>query len=622
MAYNFKRVQSFDKGIIDELGDEVIPAGASSNSTNFLDLGDRIELVRGQLLFGDANATTGEVNGLMSVKAIDGTEHMYKKVGTVLQHKEVATDTWNDVITGLPDGEEMSWDTYRTPAGAFLWLSSPNSGLYRINAANPETFVDLYDASKNFRGNITIQDNRMWLWGDVAATTITGAVVGNDAVIRISHIDADYPYTSVASEALDTGDGSATYSGTLANTLIVARTFIVTHSSETFTDVASTGVLTGSAGGTGTINYTTGAWSVTFDSAPGSGAITGDYSYEDPVTNGIADFRYTTPTRVAGEGAFFFQGKNSDPVVTVASHDGIFYCFHERSIWTIDLKDDDTDATNKIYRENTGVASLNGARATGDGIFYIDTASGEKPKFRLLRYNLRSSKVIPRDVSERLNLEDYDFTNAYAYEYGDFVIFMARLGDDSYNSVMWLYNTKWKLWDKVDALFNNLVQHNGLLYGGSSVDRDVFQMFSGFDDNEDAIAGNWESNDWILDEEERKKCKKFVVEGDMATGQTLIVEVSYDGGDFRSVGTIAGTSKYVDASASTEYGVALYGGSEYGGGATVETFRYMRKFRFDSTKFYRIKVRFRTTSIGYLNVRMYKFDDIRKAGHKLPDKFR
>jgi hypothetical protein len=187
---------------------------------------------------------------------------------------------------------------------------------------------------------------------------------------------------------------------------------------------------------------------------------------------------------------------------------------------------------------------------------------------------------------------------------------------------MWLFNKRWQLWNKVDALFTSVVIHNGLLYGGSSVDRDVFQMFTGFDDNQDFIAGIWESNDWILDEEERKKCKKFVVEGDMAESQTLIVEASYDGDDWLSIGTIAGTGEFVDSSASTEYGVGLYGGTEYGGGSTVTSFRYMKKFRLNSTKFYRIKVRFRTESFGYLNIRMYKFDDIRKAGHKLPDKFR
>ena len=620
MAYVFKRVQSFDKGIIDELGDEVIPAGASSNSVNFLDLGDRIELVRGQFLLGTTNATAGDVSGLMTVVAIDGTEHIYKRVGTVLQHKDNASDTWNDVITGLTDGETMSSATYRTPAGAFIWFSSPTTGLYRINAANPETYVDLYDAAKNFRGYISIHSNRMWLHGDVSATTITGTTVGNEAVIRLSHIDADSPYTAITSEALATASGSDTYSGTLAQTLIHGRTFTITHSSETFTDNGS-GALTGSLGGTGTINYTSGAWAIVFASAQGAGAITGDYLYEQPKVNGLADFTESA-TRVAGEGAFFFQGKNSDPTTAVVSHDGIYYCFHKRSIWVIDLTNDDTDASNKIYRENTGTESLYGAYSSGEGIYYVDTANGEKPRFRILKYNQTSTKVVPEEISDRINLEDYDFTDAFVFEYGDFVMFMARLGTDTYNSIMWAYNTRWKLWSKVDALFNSLVNFNGLLYGGSSVDRNVYQMFSGFDDDDDTIIGSWESNDWILDEEERKKCKDFVVEGDMATSQTLIVDISYDGGAFQEIGTVSGTGEYIDTGSTTEYGSALYGGGEYGGGVTVEAYRYMKKLSLPSTKFYRVKIRLRTESIGYLNVRMYKFDDVRKAGHKLPDKFR
>lgn len=461
----------------------------------------------------------------------------------------------------------------------------------------------------------------MWLWGDNTLSTITGDLIGNNAVIRLSHIDADYPYTDISSEALDTGDGSATYTGTLAHPLVVGRTFQVTHSTETFEDDGS-GVLTGSLGGSGTLNYTTGAWSITFNSAPGSGAITADYSYEKPKTNGIADFTYTSPTRVSGEGAFFFQGKNADPVVTVRAHDGIFYCFHERSIWVIDLKEDDTDASNKVYRENTGIKSQNGAYSTGEGIYYIDTANGENARIRLLEYNQVSSKVLPKEKSDRIDFTGYDFSNAFIGEFGDYILMTSKISGDSYNSVVWLYNKRWDLWNKFDALINNVVLFGGYLYGGSSVDRDVFQLFSGYDDNQDYIAGVWESNDWILDEEERKKCKKFVVEGDIAESQTLIVEASYDGGEWISIGSVSGTGDYVDRQASTEYGVVMYGESEYGGGSTVTAYRYMQKFRLLSTKFYRIKVRFRTESFGYLNVRMYIFDDIRKAGHKLPDKFR
>ncbi len=71
-------------------------------------------------------------------------------------------------------------------------------------------------------------------------------------------------------EDLDTGDGSTkTFTGTTSETPIRSSKFIVDDQVETFTD--SSGTLTGDAGGTGTINYTTGAVSVTFNTAPTDG---------------------------------------------------------------------------------------------------------------------------------------------------------------------------------------------------------------------------------------------------------------------------------------------------------------------------------------------------------------
>lgn len=60
------------------------------------------------------------------------------------------------------------------------------------------------------------------------------------------------------------GNAGTTYSGTLAVHPIVAGTFLPTSGVESFTDNGS-GVLTGSLGGSGTINYTTGAWTLIFN---------------------------------------------------------------------------------------------------------------------------------------------------------------------------------------------------------------------------------------------------------------------------------------------------------------------------------------------------------------------
>lgn len=67
------------------------------------------------------------------------------------------------------------------------------------------------------------------------------------------------------------GDGTTTlFTTTVQSFPILPGTVIVTDNTETFTDNGS-GVLTGDLGGTGTVNYTTGAIAVTFNTAPTSG---------------------------------------------------------------------------------------------------------------------------------------------------------------------------------------------------------------------------------------------------------------------------------------------------------------------------------------------------------------
>ena len=83
----------------------------------------------------------------------------------------------------------------------------------------------------------------------------------------------------VSGAVVGTGDGTTTtFSGTLANIPVVASTVSFTAGSVTGTDNGS-GVISGT-GVSGTINYTTGAWSLTYTTAPASAAnITASYTY-------------------------------------------------------------------------------------------------------------------------------------------------------------------------------------------------------------------------------------------------------------------------------------------------------------------------------------------------------
>lgn len=87
-----------------------------------------------------------------------------------------------------------------------------------------------------------------------------------DQTLWIRDFQYQYNQTQVA-----TGDGlTTTFTGTIGTTPIVPGTVIYTDGTENLNDDGN-GNLVGTLGGVGTVNYTTGAYSITFASAPASG---------------------------------------------------------------------------------------------------------------------------------------------------------------------------------------------------------------------------------------------------------------------------------------------------------------------------------------------------------------
>ncbi len=111
--------------------------------------------------------------------------------------------------------------------------------------------------------------------GDGVTTTFTGGVQNPPLIIGTLFITADDPNGNqqvVAdqgnniTQTIATGSGVVTYNGTLGIFPIIPGTMTVTDGVEDFVDNGS-GILTGDKGGSGTINYTTGVFSVTFNTA-------------------------------------------------------------------------------------------------------------------------------------------------------------------------------------------------------------------------------------------------------------------------------------------------------------------------------------------------------------------
>lgn len=77
--------------------------------------------------------------------------------------------------------------------------------------------------------------------------------------------------TPIMTETIDVGDGGTAYNGTLLSFPIVTGSLSITAMSEVFSDNGNS-TLSSNLGGTGTINYTTGVWTLNFNTAVATGA--------------------------------------------------------------------------------------------------------------------------------------------------------------------------------------------------------------------------------------------------------------------------------------------------------------------------------------------------------------
>ena len=263
----FQTIKNFVKGLIDSIEDYSIEDGAASRSLNWRTRGDKIELRLGYQIYGTENAGTGSIDGIHTTFRADGTQILYRKRGRKLEYYDTTTLDWVEVGTNLfpalAETDEASFANYASLAGNQMFICSPNSGMYKIMTANPASYTDLTDTSKNFKGYIKIKQNRMFLWNrNEDKTGIYG-----------SYIDTA-TYTTVAGESIGTGDGAdTTFSGTLAfkgggSVRTCFAVIIKVGGVTTLTDDYN-GNLKDSSGVTrGTINYTSGAYDITFGSAP------------------------------------------------------------------------------------------------------------------------------------------------------------------------------------------------------------------------------------------------------------------------------------------------------------------------------------------------------------------
>jgi len=615
---NILSVKNFIQGWINKIEARSIPRGAFSAGKNWqINNGDRLVLRNGMRILGTEITGSGKVNGIHTTFKPDGTAVLMRAYDTKLVYSTDSGENWTEIGTDILVDEAVTFTDFSSLAGYKTYVSSPNMGVIKIMTANMDSYTQIYDSDDDYRGYIKALQQRIFLWGRPEDKT----------GLYLSYLDTGSHYTAVSAEVIDTGDGGTDYSGTLAfkaggakRTCFGLSITNAAGTTELFTDNYD-GTLTGDKGGTGTINYTTGEWSVSFNSAVPSGNITADYSWEDDTSEGIFDFS-SSATRVAGEGEIVRQDTGGD-IMNLEIYRDVIYCIHQRNTWRLEISVDDTTFTNKIFRDRVGMPYLRSSVATGRGIYLVDDSDEKDTKIRLMAYSDVSEQVIPVSISDTIDLSDYVFDQSVVYEWGDYIVITCRNTLTTNDSLL-LFNTIFKKWDlPLDFTVSDLTILDGVLIAGDSRSDNALELFSGYDDDDSEIPNEAILNNDNLDMDRLKRLKKLKLQGLIQKNQSFKVYASIDNGAFVEIAEVKGEDSYVDSGNAVTIGSTVIGKKEIGGGSDGEAYKYETVINLSRIldDFEYIKLKFEALGIGYVSISEYQFRDIRLKKNKLPRKY-
>lgn len=601
---------------------ELIPQQAAQDSLGFISTDGQIELCRGRLLIGAEETASGYVKGHGYGFTANGTPVEFRKINTKIQYYNTATELWVDVITGLTASAEYSFSAYTSTAGTFVYATGID-GVFKIHTANPTSYNTMYDSTSVYRGKSIISNGRMFMWDlPKSKTGLYGS--WKDGMELVSG-----NYTTVSAEVVGSGDGvDTTFSGTLAFKAGDAKrncfvpVFTVTGG-EVISDT-QLGTLSGTLGATGTINYITGAWSITFVVPPAAGVnnITCTYQWEMSNTKGVTDFSFSG-TRAPLEGFILNQSEGGDFIQTVKPYDGKFYSLKNRTVYELSIDGTDTTFNNVVFRRNIGLEYWRSSVSTGRGIMFMDTSNEEKPRLTILAKNITGDNLEPQTLANHFDFSQYYWDMCAMDTFGEYVVFSGRTQDSDTNNRLFLYNIRK---DTVDALpygAKTIVVYSGGLRIGDTISDNVYEVLSGFDDDSDTIENYWISNDERYNSESLKKVKRMRLKGLISPDQILQVYISYDNDEPELVGTIRGDGGYVDFTNNYTIGSSGIGSSPIGGESDfIDGAFYLAELKLSPPKFRKRSIKLVATGLGYVSVNMIDDFDIKTFGQRIPAKYR
>lgn len=615
-----KSIQIFSKGVHNLLDNEIIPSEAASDSNNWFTQDGRIKLVNGKERVGQ-KGTAGSISGEIFGYKADGSKVHFRKAGTKIQY--LNGSTWTDIVTGLTENADYTFSSYSSAAGTFVYATGVD-GIYKINTVNPGDYIDMYDSTKNFKGKSFIDKGRMIMWG----------LQDEPTALRGSYQDAPTTTgTLVSNEVLGTGNGTqTTFTGTLAFKAGNAKSTcfdieINTNPAGITGKDNNLGVITPSgsttSGITGTINYTTGAYSVTFTTAPAVATqVRASYMHQNTNTNGVTDFTFDV-TRTAGQGFKIAQDDGGDAIQNVLIGTNGYYSMKLTSTYLFYIDTTDLVLTNNVYRKELGLPSPNACISSGKGIIFMNSANPEKPEMTILQKNATGDNIEPFVLFPHFKFANYNYSDCTIDTYERYILVACKTKNAVANDTILLCDITNETVDITSYSARTFARSGGDLFAGSSVSQDVYKLYNGYDDDGYAISNYWIGKAETWGSDNLKKYRKIWLKGNISANQSYEVYINYDNNGFQLVGTVLGSGSYVDYSSPQTVGSNVVGGAQVGGDEAIETFPYFLEIGLRKVpKFRNRQMKFVALGIGYVDIDSQVDKDIDTYEGKLPSRFR
>lgn len=601
----------------------------ADDSLNFLTgpQNDHIELRMGTSLLGKTRVLgNGKITGMAIGISNSNLQTPYFSYARKIKYYSATDGDTHEVSTDLlpvgANGEDIAFSAYSNLAGAWMYWSSQHSSIYKINLANLGTYIDM---AADFHGYMNINFSRMFQWNTFNPTQ--NVTDKNNLLQSYADKTTYQSYTNIAAEVVGSGNGvTKTFAHTLAQTPgadhQTAFAVSATDGTENFSDNGDGGLI-GTLGGTGTINYITGALSVTFNTAPGVGVnnITTSYFYEAK-TASIVDFSFANP-RVAGTGKIYPEYGGGD-LQNSFPFNGNLYNLHSVKAWSLNIPSDDTLANDSIYRQGVGIPYWRAGYPVDEGIIYLDNVRKNEPMIRMLTLQQYSTNTVPDPISNNLDLTKNGFDFPVAHSFGNYYMMSCQAmhngTNDPSNDICYIYNkiAGKEMWDKLDVGATCFANYLGLLLYGDPISNNVWELFSGYDDDGAVINNFWQSGAIGGDVDGLWRANRFLIDGYINPSQNFDIMAAFDNGNFVTIGNISGQGTYVDNAQGVLIGSDTIGLQVVGSGSSVNAYHFRYEFVItNSPNLYEyVVVKFVANDVGALQINEFRLRDRRYKGRR------